>query len=45
MKVLLSWLREFVDVPGSAEDIARAMSVGGFAVEAVSSVSQSGDAG
>ena len=35
MKVLLSWLREFVDVPGSADDIARAMSVRGFAVESV----------
>jgi phenylalanyl-tRNA synthetase beta chain len=38
MKVLLSWLREFVDVPGSAEDIARAMSVRGFAVESVEEV-------
>ena len=35
MKVLLSWLREFVDVRGSADDIARAMSVRGFAVESV----------
>ena len=33
MKVLLSWLRDFVDVPGSAEDIAATMSVRGFAVE------------
>ena len=23
MKVLVSWLREFVDVPGSPEDLAR----------------------
>jgi phenylalanyl-tRNA synthetase beta chain len=35
MKVLLSWLREFVDAPGSAEEIARTMSVRGFAVESV----------
>jgi phenylalanyl-tRNA synthetase beta chain len=35
MKVLLSWLREFVDVPGTAEDIANTMSVRGLAVEAV----------
>jgi len=35
MKVLLSWLRDFVDVPGSAEDIAATMSVRGFAVEGV----------
>jgi phenylalanyl-tRNA synthetase beta chain len=35
MKVLLSWLREFVDVPGTAEQIAAAMSVRGFAVESV----------
>ena len=35
MKVLLSWLREFVDVPGSAQDIAATMSVRGFAVEAI----------
>ena len=33
MKVLLSWLRDFVDVPGDAEDIAATMSVRGFAVE------------
>jgi phenylalanyl-tRNA synthetase beta chain len=33
MKVLLSWLREFVDAPGTAEDIAAAMSLRGFAVE------------
>lgn len=35
MKVLVSWLREFVDVPGSPEDLARAMSVRGFAVESI----------
>jgi phenylalanyl-tRNA synthetase beta chain len=33
MKVLLSWLRDFVDVPGRAEDIAATMSARGFAVE------------
>ena len=33
MKVLLSWLRDFVDVPGQPEDIAARMSVRGFAVE------------
>ena len=38
MKVLLSWLREFVDLPGSAEDLARTMSVRGFAVEGVEMV-------
>ena len=35
MKILLSWLREFVDVPGSPEELARAMSVRGFAVESI----------
>src|SRR4051812_16352482 len=35
MKVLLSWLREFVDVPASAEEIAATMSVRGFAVESI----------
>ncbi len=35
MKVLLSWLREFVDVPVSAEEIAATMSVRGFAVESI----------
>jgi phenylalanyl-tRNA synthetase beta chain len=33
VKVLLSWLRDFVDVPGQPEDIAATMSVRGFAVE------------
>src|SRR6185503_8131776 len=32
---LVSWLREFVDVPGSPDDLARAMSVRGFAVESI----------
>ena len=35
MKVLLSWLREFADVPGAAEDVAATMSVRGFAVEGI----------
>ena len=35
MKVQLSWLREFVDVPGAAEDVASTMSVRGFAVEGI----------
>ena len=35
MRVLLSWLREFVDVPGTAEEIAATMSVRGFAVEGI----------
>jgi phenylalanyl-tRNA synthetase beta chain len=33
MKVLLSWLRDFVDVTASPEEIAKTMSVRGFAVE------------
>jgi phenylalanyl-tRNA synthetase beta chain len=35
MKVLVSWLRELVDVPGTAEEIAETMSVRGFAVESI----------
>jgi phenylalanyl-tRNA synthetase beta chain len=35
VRVLVSWLRDFVDVPGTAEEIARTMSTRGFAVEAV----------
>jgi phenylalanyl-tRNA synthetase beta chain len=35
VKVPLSWLREFVAVRGSAEEIARTMSVRGFAVESI----------
>jgi phenylalanyl-tRNA synthetase beta chain len=35
MKVLLSWLREFVDVEASAEEIAALMGVRGFAVESI----------
>ena len=33
MKVLLSWIREFVDVPESAEEIGALMSVRGLALE------------
>ena len=33
MKVLVSWMRDFVDVTASPEDIAKTMSVRGFAVE------------
>ena len=33
MKVVLSWLRDFVDVPAGPEEIAARMSVRGFAVE------------
>ena len=35
MKVLLSWLREFVDVHDSAEALRATMSVRGFAVEGI----------
>ena len=38
MKVLLSWLREFVDVRDSADEIARVMSLRGFAVEGIEQV-------
>ena len=44
MKVLLSWLREFVDVPGTADEIAATMSVRGLAVESVDPVGTDGDA-
>ena len=43
MKILLSWLRDFVNVPGTAEEIARTMSVRGFAVEGIDTLSD-GDA-
>ena len=43
MKILLSWLREFVDVSGTAEQIATTMSVRGFAVEGVEAL-EHGDA-
>jgi phenylalanyl-tRNA synthetase beta chain len=35
VKVPLSWLREFVAVPGTAEEIAATMSLRGFAVEGI----------
>jgi phenylalanyl-tRNA synthetase beta chain len=43
MKILLSWLREFVDVPSTPEQIAATMSVRGFAVEGIEPVGD-GDA-
>jgi phenylalanyl-tRNA synthetase beta chain len=41
MKVLLSWLREFVDVREGEEEIARVMSLRGFAVEGLERVGAS----
>ena len=35
MRILVSWLRDFVEIPGSPEDIARTMSGRGFAVESL----------
>ena len=35
MKILVSWLRDFVDVTASPEEIASTMSVRGFAVESL----------
>ena len=35
MRILVSWLREFVDVSDSPDDLARTMSVRGFAVEGI----------
>jgi phenylalanyl-tRNA synthetase beta chain len=35
MKVPLSWLREFVDVPGTAEEIGERMSLRGLALEGI----------
>ena len=35
MKVLYSWLREFVDLPDPAEGVAARLSVRGFAVEGI----------
>ena len=37
MKVLLSWIREFVDVPESAEEIGKLLSVRGLALEGLES--------
>jgi phenylalanyl-tRNA synthetase beta chain len=39
VRILLSWLREFVDVPGLAEEVARTMSTRGFAVEGIETAS------
>ncbi len=44
MKVLVSWLRDFVDVTDTPEAIARTMSVRGFAVESIDPVGTDGDA-
>jgi hypothetical protein len=38
MKVLHSWLREFVDLRKSAVEIARVMSFRGFAVEGIEQI-------
>ena len=38
MKILVSWLREFVDVRATPEELARAMSIRGFAVEGIEKV-------
>ncbi|MFN2447868.1 MAG: phenylalanine--tRNA ligase subunit beta [Vicinamibacterales bacterium] len=35
MKVLLSWIRDFVDVPGTPEEVGRRMSLRGLALEGV----------
>ncbi len=35
MKVLLSWIRDFVDVPGTAEEIGARMSMRGLALEGI----------
>ena len=43
MRILISWLRDFVDVPGTPEEIARTMSVRGFAVESIEAYGE-GDA-
>jgi phenylalanyl-tRNA synthetase beta chain len=43
VRILVSWLREFVDVPGSPGEIARTMSVRGFAVEGIEPLAE-GDA-
>jgi phenylalanyl-tRNA synthetase beta chain len=40
VKILVSWLRDFVDVPGTPEEIARTMSVRGFAVEGIEPIGQ-----
>jgi phenylalanyl-tRNA synthetase beta chain len=40
MKVLVSWLRDFVDVTASPEHVAKTMSVRGFAVEGLELVGE-----
>lgn len=45
MKVLLSWLRDFVDVPGTAEAIGRQMSLRGLALESIEPVADTGSDG
>jgi phenylalanyl-tRNA synthetase beta chain len=35
VKIQFSWLREFVNVPGSPESVAQTMSVRGFALEGI----------
>jgi phenylalanyl-tRNA synthetase beta chain len=35
VRILVSWLRDFVDVPGTPDEIAATMSVRGFAVESI----------
>ena len=43
MKVLLSWLREFVDVPASGEEIGARLSLRGFALEGIERIPGLGD--
>ena len=43
MKVLLSWLKEFVDVDASGEEIGAKLSLRGFALEGIERVSGPGD--
>ena len=43
MRIQFSWLREFVDVPGSPASVAQTMSVRGFAVEGIEDL-DNGDA-
>jgi phenylalanyl-tRNA synthetase beta chain len=38
VKVLLSWIRDFVDVPGTAEEIGAVMSMRGLALEGIEHV-------
>jgi phenylalanyl-tRNA synthetase beta chain len=44
MRLLVSWLREFVDVPASADEIAATLGVRGFEVASVEPVGSDGDA-